>query len=185
VLEPHSLSAELQARSVSLRRGEQTDRQRSGPRVILLFTRDRALDQLLAEALLGSSAIVLIARSVADALQIVCGRGRELDLAVLDVDHGCRAMTLLSAVHTCYDRLPVLVAAVGDADQLSTLAHANGARAFLNKPLDLARLRETMAAMMSRRGDEDVGPRGEQSRAPSPGNPAFRPPVSHAHGNVH
>ena len=56
-----------------------------------------------------SEAIVLMAQSVADALQIVCQRGRELDFALMDFDGGCRGMTLLSAVHTCYPQLPILV----------------------------------------------------------------------------
>jgi len=42
------------------------------PRLVLLFTRDRAFDQLVGEALFAAGAIVLIARSVADVLQIVC-----------------------------------------------------------------------------------------------------------------
>ena len=112
----------------------------SGPRVILLFTRDRALDQLVAEALLGSSAIVLIARNVSDAIQIVCGRGRDLQLVVLDLDHECRGLTLLNAVHTCYHDLPVLITAERDEERFRTLALANGARACLNKPVQVATL---------------------------------------------
>jgi hypothetical protein len=76
------------------------------PRLVLLFTRDRAFDQLVSEALFAAGAIVLIARSVADALQIVCQRGRELDFALMDFDNSCRGTTLFSAVHTCYERLP-------------------------------------------------------------------------------
>src|ERR1700694_5618408 len=75
------------------------------PRMILLFTRDRNFARLVREALLGTRAIVLMARSVAEALQIVCQRGRELDVALMDFDGGCRGMTLLSAVHTCYRQL--------------------------------------------------------------------------------
>ena len=79
------------------------------PRLILLFTPDRTFDQSVRQAFLGTSAIALIARNVADALQIVCQRGRELDFALLDFDGGCRGMTLLSAVDTCFEQLPILV----------------------------------------------------------------------------
>jgi DNA-binding NtrC family response regulator len=86
------------------------------PRLILLFTPDRTFDQLVREAFFVTSAIVLIARNVADALQIVCQRGRELDFALLDFDGGCRGMTLLSAIHTCFEQLPVLVTTSRDAE---------------------------------------------------------------------
>ena len=117
------------------------------PGVILLFSRDRAFDNLVAQALLGRSAIVLITRNVGDALQIVCGRGRELQLAILDLDEECRGMALLSAMHTCYEELPVLIAASIDEERLRTLAYANGARACLNKPVQLATLADTIAAL--------------------------------------
>ena len=128
----------------STRRGE---RGPSHPRVVLLFTRDRALDDQVAQALLGRSAIVLIARSVGDALQIVCGRGRELDLVVLDVDAQSGGMTLLSAVHTCHTDLPVLVTAMSSDERVRTLAFANGARACLNKPLALATLGDAISEL--------------------------------------
>jgi CheY-like chemotaxis protein len=86
------------------------------PRLILLFTPDRTFHQLVREAFLGIGAIVFIARNVADALQIVCQRGRELDFALLDLDGGCRGMTLLSAVHTCFEQLPILVTTSKDAE---------------------------------------------------------------------
>jgi DNA-binding response OmpR family regulator len=115
------------------------------PRLVLLFTRDRAFDQLVSEALFAAGAIVFIARSVADALQIVCQRGRELDFALMDFDGGCRGMTLLSAVHTCHQQLPILVTTSEDAEHATAVAHANGARACLNKPLHAAKLANAIA----------------------------------------
>jgi DNA-binding NtrC family response regulator len=110
------------------------------PRLILLFTRDRNFDQLVREALFGIRAIVLMARTVADALQIVCQRGRELDFALMDFDGGCRGMTLLAAVHTCHQQLPILVTTSEDAEHTTAVAYANGASACFNKPLPAARL---------------------------------------------
>jgi hypothetical protein len=78
-------------------------------RLVLLDTRDHTFDRVLTEAVLGTGAVVLIARSVGDALQIICRRARAPDFALLDFDGGCRGMTLLSAAHTCYQQLPVLV----------------------------------------------------------------------------
>ena len=78
-------------------------------RLVLLYTRDPNFDRVLTEALLDTGAVVLIARSVGDALQVVSSRGRDLDLAILDFNDCCRGMTLLSAVHTCCEKLPTLV----------------------------------------------------------------------------
>jgi DNA-binding response OmpR family regulator len=117
------------------------------PRTILLFTRDRTFAQLAREAFVGTRTILLMARSVADALQIVCQRGRELDFALMDFDGGCRGMTLLSAVHACYQQLPILVTTSEDAEHASALAYANGARACFNKPLHAAKLANAIAGL--------------------------------------
>ena len=89
-------------------------------RLALLDTRDHTFDRVLTEAVFGTGAVVLIARSVADALQIVCQRGRELNFALMDFD-GCREMTLLRAVHTCYERLPILMTTSQDAEHATSL----------------------------------------------------------------
>jgi DNA-binding response OmpR family regulator len=101
---------------------------------VLLYTRDATFDGLLAEALSGTGATVLSTRTVSDALRIVCERGRELAFAVMDFDGGCRGMTLLSAVHTCYEQLPILVTTSEDGEHATALAYANGARGCLTKP---------------------------------------------------
>jgi hypothetical protein len=54
------------------------------PQCVLLYTHDRSFDRVLSGALAGIDALVLIARSVSDALQVVSGRGGELDFAILD-----------------------------------------------------------------------------------------------------
>jgi DNA-binding response OmpR family regulator len=112
---------------------------------VLLYTRDRNFDGLLAEALSGTGTIVLIARTVADALQIVCQRGRNLDFALMDFDGGCRGMTLLSAVHTCYEQLPILVTTSEDAEHATAVAYANGARSCLTKPRHASMLTAAIA----------------------------------------
>jgi len=49
----------------------------------LLFTFDTEFESAVRHALLGTDTIFLIARTVSDALQIACQRGRELDLAIM------------------------------------------------------------------------------------------------------
>src|SRR6266403_1745390 len=103
--------------------------------LILLFTRDDGLAQAVREAFFGTDAVVLIARDVRDGLQIVSQRGRELDFALMDFDDGSRGRTLLSAVHTCYEELPIVVTTSEGAEDACFLAYANGARSCLKKPL--------------------------------------------------
>ena len=114
------------------------------PRLVLLYTHDRDFDRVLSDALFGTDAIVLIARSVGDALQVISSRGRELDFAILDFNDGCRGMTLLSAINTCHQQLPTLVVTSKDAEHASAVAYANGARACLTKPVLAAELADTI-----------------------------------------
>jgi CheY-like chemotaxis protein len=114
------------------------------PPVILLFTCDLTVDQMVSEALDKTGAVVLTARNVAQALQLVSQRGRELSLALMDFEEGCRGMTLLSAIHTCYQQLPILVTTSNDAAHAKTVAYANGAKVCLNKPVSAAQLASTI-----------------------------------------
>jgi DNA-binding response OmpR family regulator len=118
-------------------------------RLVLLYTRDPKFDRVLTEALWGTDAIVLIARSVGDALQVVSSRGRELDVAILDFNDGCRGMTLLSAVHTCCEKLPTLVVTSKDSEHASAVAYANGARVWLNKPLPATLLANAISEVIA------------------------------------
>jgi hypothetical protein len=51
-------------------------------RLVLLYRRDRNFDRVLTEAVLGTGAVVLIARSVGDARQVISSRRRELDFVI-------------------------------------------------------------------------------------------------------
>jgi DNA-binding NarL/FixJ family response regulator len=64
----------------------------------------------------------------------------KLDFVVLDFNDGCRGMTLLSAIHSCCEKLPTLVVASKDSEHASAVVYANGARVCLNKPLSAALL---------------------------------------------
>src|SRR6266480_6595402 len=113
--------------------------------LILLFTRNGDFAQSVRDALFGTGATVLVARDVRDGLQIVWQRGRELDFALMDFDDGCRGRTLLSAVHNCYERLPIVVTTSEKAERVCFLAYAHGARTCLKKPLSVAGLAKAIA----------------------------------------
>lgn len=109
-------------------------------RLVLLLTRDREFEKVLAEALRAGGAIILVARNATKALQIICARGRELDVAVIDFDRGCRGMTLLGALSTCREDLPVVVVTSSDTYHAAAVAYANSAAACLAKPISASEL---------------------------------------------
>ena len=105
-------------------------------RLILLLTRDRDFETILTEAVLATGpAVILVARTDGDALQIACTRGRELDFAVIDFDDGCHGMTLLSALDNCRPELPVVVVTSKDVYHVAAVAYANDVAACLAKPI--------------------------------------------------
>jgi DNA-binding response OmpR family regulator len=113
----------------------------------LLFTSDAEFELVVRQALLGTDTIFLIARTVSDALQIACQQGRELDLAIMTFGEDCHGMTLLSAIHGCYEQLPTLVVVEKDSGHASALAYANGACVCLSKPVSLVELSNAIAAL--------------------------------------
>jgi DNA-binding NtrC family response regulator len=73
-------------------------------------------------------------------LQIIFDRGGALDLAVIDFDQGCHGMTLLSAIKSCFEKLPIVVVVSSDTYHAAALAYANGAGACVAKPVTGAEL---------------------------------------------
>lgn len=104
------------------------------PNLALLYTRDGDFDCLVAETLAETETIILSARTIAEAFQIIRKRGRDLAFALMDFDGGCRGMILLSAVHSCFEHLPILVTTSKNAEHVTAIAYANGATACLSRP---------------------------------------------------
>jgi DNA-binding response OmpR family regulator len=122
-------------------------------RLALLFTSDTEFESVVIQALRDTDAIFLIARTVSDALQVACQRGRELDLAIMTFGEDCHGMTLLSAIHACYEQLPTLVVVEKDSGHASALAYANGACVCLSKPVSLVELTNAIAALQPTVGE--------------------------------
>ena len=112
---------------------------------MLLYTCDADVESVVRRALFGTDATLLLARTVGDALEIVCRRGRELDLAIMTFSEDCHGMTLLSAIHGCYQQLPTIVVVEKDSEHASALAYVNGARICLSKPVSLVELSNAIA----------------------------------------
>jgi CheY-like chemotaxis protein len=114
-------------------------------RLALLYTRDDDLKRVVRRALLGTGTILHIARTVEEALQIVCRRGRELDVAIMAFSEDSHGITLLSAIHGCCEQLPTLVVVDEDSAHASAVAYANGARFCLSKPVSPVELANAIA----------------------------------------
>ena len=115
-------------------------------RLALLYARDDDLEEVVRRALWSTGTLLLIARTVDDALQIVCRRGRELDLAIMAFSEDCHdGITLLSAIYGCYEQLPTLVVVDEDSEHTSARAYANGACSCLSKPVSPVELANAIA----------------------------------------
>jgi len=112
-------------------------------RLVLLYTRDEDFKTVVRQALWDTGTILLTAQTAEEALQIVCRRERELDVAIMAFNEECRGMTLLGAIHGCCNQLSTLV--VVDSEQARAFAYANGARFCMDKPVSPTQLANAIA----------------------------------------
>ena len=111
--------------------------------VILLLTNDAGVEDLVAGALSDIGGISHLTRDASDALDTICGV-HDLDLVVIDFEHGPHGMTLLSAISTLREDLPVIVITCDDEEHVEELAYANGATACFSKQAVSTQLAETI-----------------------------------------
>jgi CheY-like chemotaxis protein len=107
--------------------------------VMLLLTNDRELEDSVAEALLELGEVSHLTHDAGNALETVCGV-HDLDLAVIDFEHGPHGMTLLSAITMLRKDLPIIVITRDDDKHVEALAYANGATACFPKPVSATHL---------------------------------------------
>src|SRR4029453_9776917 len=100
--------------------------------VMLLLTNDNELEELVANALSNIGGISHLTCDAGDALETICGVN-DLDLAIIDFEHGPHGMTLLSVISTLREDLPVIVITRDDEEHVEALAYANGATACFSK----------------------------------------------------
>jgi DNA-binding response OmpR family regulator len=120
--------------------------------LILLLTLDPMVEEVMTEALLETGGTICLARTADDAMRIVCSNASELELAVIDFDHGSNGMTLISAINTCADHhLPMLVLTPPGEEHGRFVARANGAADCLAKPFSAAQMAKAMINCRSKR----------------------------------
>ena len=107
--------------------------------IMLLLTNDNELEELVADVLSEIGGISHLPRDAGDALETICGVN-DLDLAVIDFEHGPHGMTLLRAISMLRGDLPVIVIAHDDGKHVEALAYTNGATACFSKPISTTQL---------------------------------------------
>ena len=100
--------------------------------IMLLLTNDNDLEELVANALSEMGGISHLKRDPGDALETICCVN-DLDLAIIDFEHGPHGMTLLNAISALREDLPLIVITRDDEEHVEALAYANGATACLPK----------------------------------------------------
>ena len=105
------------------------------PIQVLLFTSNHELRALFRDAVAEIGAAADVASDVGEALERVCGRLQQIDMALIDFQHAAHGMMLLNAVKSCRANLPVIALIEPGEKQIQALAYATGATQCLPKPL--------------------------------------------------
>jgi len=107
--------------------------------VTLLLTNDHASEDLIAKILSEIGGVSHLTRAAGEALETICGV-KDLNLVIIDFEHGAHGMTLLNAIRTVREGLPVIMITHDDEQHVEALAYANGAAACFPKPVLPAQL---------------------------------------------
>jgi CheY-like chemotaxis protein len=121
--------------------------------VMLLLTNDNELEESVADALSEIGGISHLTRDAGDALETICGVD-DLDLAIIDFEHGPHGMTLLSVISTLRENLPVIVITQDDEKHVEELAYANGATACFPKQAVAAQLANAIRELSKARPEQ-------------------------------
>lgn len=112
--------------------------------VVALLTDDPYLEECLAQVLSEKRGLSHLADSAGDVLELVCTSGEDLDLAVIDCEHGPYGLTLVGAINRRREDFPIIVITGPGEKLIEALAYANGASACLSKPVLATQLAEAM-----------------------------------------
>jgi FixJ family two-component response regulator len=112
--------------------------------VITLLTNDQSVEECVAQVLLETGDLSHLAHSASEVLDLIGTTGQDLDLAVIDCEHGPHGLTLVGAIRRCREACPVIVLTGPGEKYIEALAYANGATVCLSKPVSATQLAEAM-----------------------------------------
>jgi FixJ family two-component response regulator len=112
--------------------------------VITLLTNDHNVEECVAQVLLETGGFNHLAHSASDVLDLICTADQDLDLAVVDCEHGPHGLTLVASINSRREAFPVIVLTGPGDEYIEALAYANGAAVCLVKPVSATQLAEAM-----------------------------------------
>jgi DNA-binding NtrC family response regulator len=112
--------------------------------VTVLLTNDPQMEECLAQVLLKTGGLSHLAHSPSDLLDLVCTIGQDLDLAVIDCEHGPHGLTLVGVINSRREAFPMIVLTGPGEKHIEALACANGAALCLPKPVSAMQLAQAM-----------------------------------------
>ena len=111
---------------------------------IALLTNDESLEECVAQVLLETGGSSHLAQSASDLLDLIGATGQDLDLALIDCEHGPHGLTLVRAINSHREAFPVIVLTGPGEKYIEALAYANGAAICLSKPVSVTKLAAAM-----------------------------------------
>ena len=124
----------------------------------LLCTRDSSLGATLVEVMSPTGGSILAVQNLDDALETICSRQHDIDFAMVDFDDGCHQMTLLSAISSVCEGLPIVAVINEDFEHAAALGYANGAAACLVKPFTAATVAEAIRSASEQLSNRHLSP---------------------------
>ena len=112
--------------------------------VITLLTNDQSVEECVAQVLLETGGLSHLAHSASEVLDLIGTTGQDLDLAVIDCEHGPHGLTLVGTIKRRRPAFPVIVLTGPGEKHIEALAYANGATVCLSKPVSATQLAEAM-----------------------------------------
>ena len=113
--------------------------------VMALLTNDHNLEECVAQVLLKTGGLSHLAHNASEVLDLIgTTTGQDLDIAVIDCEHGPHGLTLVGAISRLREAFPVIVLTGPGDEYIEALAYANGAMVCLAKPVSATQLAEAM-----------------------------------------
>ena len=112
--------------------------------VVTLLTNDQSVEECVAQVVLETGSLSQLAHSASEVMDLIGTTSQDLDLAVIDCEHGPHGLTLVGAIRRRREAFPVIVLTGPGEKYIEALAYANGATVCLPKPVSATQLAEAM-----------------------------------------
>ncbi len=124
---------------------------------VLLVDDDARMLRALKKVLTSEGAVITCAEWAGDAIDILKGRKKRIDLVITDLRMPfVSGMTAVYAIHKVFPELPIIVLTAFGSPDVKAECLRQGATAFLEKPLDTPQLLDVIQRIFT---SQKTGPR--------------------------